>query len=81
MSAPIRSPRTETIAYRIWGYAKPIGWDCTSTDIADALDLTAASVRRVIHLKGWGNRVRCNVKSKPIKPASGFDGVSAGVWI
>ena len=33
------TPTTETIAYRIWGYASPREWDCTPADVADALDI------------------------------------------
>lgn len=78
---PIKSPRTEAVAYRIWGYAEPLGWNCTSAQIAEGIGEPIGAVRKVIGLKGWANRVRCNTRSNPVKPASGFDDVAAGVWV
>lgn len=52
------NPRTEALAYRIWAYARPLGWDCTAHDIADALGEPWQRVSRVCAVKGWGNRLR-----------------------
>ena len=49
---------TETIAYRIWGYASPREWDCTPADVADALDIPRRAVSSTIRIKGWAGRFR-----------------------
>jgi hypothetical protein len=46
------------LAYRIYCYANPRGWDCTATEVADAIRSTPQAVRRVSYLKGWGTRFR-----------------------
>lgn len=51
-------PRTEALAYRIWAYASPRGWDVTGKDIAEALDLSFGVVGMVLQAKGWHNRTR-----------------------
>lgn len=45
-------------AFRIWQFAEPLGWDCTTPEIADAINENARWVGRVIARKGWSNRVR-----------------------
>jgi len=52
------TPRGHAIAFRIWQYCQPRGWDCTLADVADALDEPFATVRAVIKLKNWGGRLR-----------------------
>ena len=52
------TPRTETIAYRIWGYASPREWDCTPADVADALDIPRCAVSSTIRIKRWAGRFR-----------------------
>ena len=52
------NPRTEAMAYRIWGYAAPRGWDCETREVADALGVSPASVGAVARRKGWTNRFR-----------------------
>lgn len=52
------SPRRKTIAYRIWCYADPRGWDCTAGEIADALDITYQAVGHVCRIEGWTGRLR-----------------------
>lgn len=52
------SPRSEALAYRIWAYANPLGWDCTIAELADALDAKFGSVRNVVSMKGWIGRLR-----------------------
>lgn len=47
------SKRNEAHAVRIWGVAKPLGWDITTAEIADELGLTASTVRKVVKAKGW----------------------------
>ena len=52
------SPRSEALAYRIWAYANPLGWDCTLSELSEALDAKLESVRNVVSMKGWGGRLR-----------------------
>lgn len=52
------TPTTETIAYRIWGYASPREWDCTPADVADALDIPRRAVSSTIRIKRWAGRFR-----------------------
>lgn len=54
-------PASEALAYRIWAYAKPIGWDCTVVEIAEALEEHTSRVSNVCHIKGWLPRLRAGV--------------------
>lgn len=54
------SPRTEALAYRIWAYAEPRGWDVSINDIADALDVTVRRCGKVCATKGWTSRLRAS---------------------
>jgi hypothetical protein len=51
------NPRTAAIAYRIWAYANPRGWDCTVREIADELEESVHSVRGICTSKGWSHRL------------------------
>jgi hypothetical protein len=52
------TPRSEALAFRIWAYANPLGWDCSAKDIAEALGETWHRVVKVLQLKGWSHRIR-----------------------
>jgi len=52
------TPRGHAIAFRIWQYCQPLGWDCTLAEVADAIDVTLPTVRAVIKRKNWGGRLR-----------------------
>ena len=52
------SPKAQAIAYRLWAYATPRGWDCTVTEAADALGVTRQAIAAVARCKGWGERFR-----------------------
>ena len=52
------SPRSQALAYRIWGHCEPIGWNCTCGEIAEALGEDVKRVGVVAHHKGWNNRLR-----------------------
>lgn len=52
------SPSAEAMAFKIWQYAHPKGWDVTFTDVADNLGVHRSVVSRICSLKGWGNRMR-----------------------
>lgn len=55
-------PKIETLAFRIWQYAEPLGWDATVQEIAEHLDVNSRSVRSVLKQKGWYGRVRTESK-------------------
>jgi len=66
MALPKLSPRSETLAFRIWSYAGPRGWDLTLQELADGLGETMEKVRSICMLKRWGGRLRvtsCDVNA------------------
>jgi hypothetical protein len=52
------SAKSEAIAFRIWAFCQPIGWDADNTTIAAALGESDHRCRAVIHRKGWTRRIR-----------------------
>lgn len=52
------TPRTQAIAFRLWAYASPRGWDCTVGGAADAIGITRGTAYAVIRSSGWGGRFR-----------------------
>lgn len=52
------NPRIEATAFRIWQYCKPLEWNVTVVEIADALDLPMPTVRNLCAKRGWSNRLR-----------------------
>lgn len=56
------SAKSEALAFRIWAYASPIGWDCTIHDVAQALGVSARSVGAVALHKRWSERFRRNAE-------------------
>ena len=58
MALPKLSPRSETLAFRIWSYAGPRGWDLTLQELADGLGETMERVRNTCLLKRWTDRLR-----------------------
>lgn len=54
------TPRSEALAFRIWAYCHPLGWDTTVSDIADALDVDAGRVGKILKAKGWTQRLRAS---------------------
>lgn len=52
------NPKSEALAFRIWAYASPLGWDCTINDIAEELDEKVRRVGRICQNKGWLSRLR-----------------------
>lgn len=54
------TPRTEAVAYRIWGFAAPRGWRVTQRQIADAIREPLDTVSKTICAKGWQGRTLGN---------------------
>lgn len=52
------TPKSEALAYRIWSYANPIGWNATISEVASALGVTPQSAAAVCQHKGWVIRLR-----------------------
>jgi hypothetical protein len=53
-----RRARSDAIAFRIWQYANPIGWDCNLSDVAEALGVTTNTARAIAQWRGWLGRFR-----------------------
>lgn len=70
-------PKRETLAFRIWQYCKPIGWNATAIEIGNAIGASYQSVSGVLVAKGWANRVRTTRTDKfgsnPMGHSAGFD--------
>ncbi|ETX26551.1 hypothetical protein [Roseivivax isoporae] len=66
------NPRNETIAFRLWAYCHPIGWDCTLREAADALDIPIAKARAVVRSKGWANRFRASQQDGQVWGGKGW---------
>lgn len=56
--------RFETIAFRMWQYAEPLGWDCTARDVADAIGVTYQSIGHVARMKGWTTKLRAHKQDR-----------------
>jgi hypothetical protein len=52
------SPKAEALAYRIYCYANPKGWDCTMGEVADALGVGVRAISHVAEIKDWSTRFR-----------------------
>lgn len=51
------NPKQKALAFRIWAYAKPRGWNCTIAEIADALDVAIQPVINALRYEGWMPRI------------------------
>lgn len=68
------NPRVEAIAFRIWQHAEPLGWNCTHTEVAEAIGESFGAVRNICKVKGWNTRFR-------VTTYNGIDRVLiGGVW-
>ena len=61
------------MAYRIWGAANPIGWDCDSNFLAAELGVTRRRIDSILRLKGWQTRVRANPRDRTQITTDGQD--------
>lgn len=73
-------PRSEALAYRIWAYANPLGWDCTLSELSEALDAKFASVRVVVSMKGWAGRIRSTGLDFKATKAGAYSGSLDGAY-
>lgn len=70
-------PKLETLAFRIWQIADPLGWDVTIQALADELEVSKRDVKAVLARKGWANRVRADRKDTSLVLK---DDEGAGLW-
>lgn len=54
-------PAAEAIAFRIWAFANPLGWNVTAEDVAAALGVPRMTVLSIAYHKGWTTRFRVRV--------------------
>jgi hypothetical protein len=52
------NPVSAALAFRIWQYAQPIGWDCTVAEIAAELREPVQRVGRICSARGWNYKLR-----------------------
>lgn len=53
--------RHDTLRFRIWQYANPIGWNCTIKQIAEALDVSTRAVVNCARVHpSWLGRMRAD---------------------
>ena len=70
------SPADEALAFRIWQYANPIGWDCQMKDVAEHLGIHWQRVRSIALKKGWNERFRLSKQNNYF----GMGAVNIEVW-
>jgi predicted secreted protein len=51
-------PVSAALAFRIWRYAEPLGWDCTAAEIADALGEPINRIVAICRHRGWNHKLR-----------------------
>ena len=51
------NPRAAALAYRIWAYCTPRGWNCTVREVADDLGESVWTVKKVVQDKKWHDRL------------------------
>lgn len=57
-----RSPRTMALTFRIWCICQKAEWNLTCAEIAEQMgDVSSTTVRNVLQLAGWSNRLRPSV--------------------
>lgn len=52
------TPRDMALAYRIWAYADPRGWNVTIPELADEMGVSHQKMTGLLHVRGWLGRVR-----------------------
>lgn len=52
------SPKSEAIAFRMWAFATPLGWNTTILEVAEHLEVSESTVRIIARTKGWLDRFR-----------------------
>jgi hypothetical protein len=54
------TPRAQSIAFQIWRYCEPLGWNVTLQELADETNTTKARIGRILKAKKWHTRIRAN---------------------
>lgn len=63
------SPKSEALAYRIWAYCEPRGWNVTVAEIAEGIETPQTRVQSVVGHKGWAGRLRATVSRQRTRTA------------
>ena len=50
--------RSEALAFRIWQFCEPLGWNVTHGEIANHIGASYQQVSRICQWKGWAGRLR-----------------------
>ena len=50
--------RQQAIAFEIWRFAEPLGWNVTFGDVANALGISHQEIAIIARRKDWTNRFR-----------------------
>lgn len=70
-------PKLETLAFRIWQIADPVGWDVTVQALADELEVSKRDIKAVLNRKGWASRVRADLRDTSLVLR---DDKEVGLW-
>lgn len=58
------TPKSETLAFRIWALCQPRGWGMTVKDCAEELGVDWQKVRNVVAAKKWSDRFKATTSSE-----------------
>ena len=67
----------EANAFRAWQFCQSCDWECTHTQIADAIGVEISTVGQILERKGWRDRIknadkRREINSRHSRRASGL---------
>lgn len=73
------TPRTHAIAYRMWGYCEPRGWNCTFNEVAEHLGVSPRVASSIAIIFKWSDRFRGNAETAYYRAATlGFGPIHGG---
>lgn len=52
------TPANEALAYRIWAFCEPLGWNVSVKDIAEEMGCSWQRARTICQHRRWLNRLR-----------------------
>ena len=58
------NPKSEALAYRIWAFCEPRGWNVTISEVADALNEPTTTVHNIMRHRRWSSRIRVSPHTK-----------------
>ncbi len=69
------NPKAEALAFRIWAYAEPLGWNCSILEISEALSVSPQRVSGMCQSKNWLQRLRHAKRVEDARCVGGADTV------